>query len=206
MSLNKSTLLKVCAAAAIAACAAPAAMAQAASAPAASPAKKELIAKVLQLQQPAVEALARTALQQPVGNLMQGAGAALQNQVPADKREAVAKAIEADVKKFVEETTPVLRNAALKLAPSTIGTMLDERFTEEELRQLVAILDSPVNKKYLQMGGEMQSVLGQKLMAEVGPGLETKFIALRNNVAKQLGITPPAAASKPAAGSAPAKK
>ncbi|MEJ6002843.1 hypothetical protein [Paucibacter soli] len=204
MSLNTS-LLKICAAAVIAACAVPA-LAQSASAPASSPAKKELIAKVLQLQQPAIEGLARGVLQQPIGNLMQGAGAALQNQVAPEKREATAKAIEADIKKFVEENTPVLRNAALKLAPSTIGNMLDERFTEDELRQLVAILDSPVNKKYVQMGGDMQSALGQKLMAEVGPGLEGKFNALRASVAKQLGISPPPAASKPATGSTPAKK
>lgn len=204
MSLNKTSLLmKICAAAVIAACATPA-LAQSASAPASSPAKKELIAKVLQLQQPGIEGLARSVLQQPIGNLMQGAGAALQNQVAPEKREATAKAIEADIKKFVEENTPVLRNAALKLAPTTIGTMLDERFTEDELRQLVAFLDSPVNKKYAQMAGDMQSALGQKLMAEVGPGLEGKFNTLRNNVAKQLGISPPPAASKP--GSAPAKK
>lgn len=205
MSLNKTSLLKICAAAVIAACAVPA-LAQAASSSASSPAKKELIAKVLQLQQPAIEGLARGVLQQPIGNLMQGAGTALQTQVAPEKREATAKAIEADIKKFVEENTPVLRNAALKLAPTTIGTLLDERFTEDELRQLVAILDSPVNKKYVQMGGDMQSALGQKLMAEVGPGLEGKFNALRTSVAKQLGISPPPAASKPATGSAPAKK
>ena len=62
--------------------------AQPASGAAASAAKKELVQKVLKLQQPSVENLARNLVEQPAGQLMQAAGRALQTQVPADKREA----------------------------------------------------------------------------------------------------------------------
>lgn len=173
-----------------------------------SPAKKELIAKLGVIQQPGVEALSRNILQQPLAQLMQGAGAALQ-QVPADKREATAKAMEAEIKKFVDENTPMMRDRALKLAPSTVGVMLDERFTEDELRQLLNWLESPVSKKFSQVNNELQKALADKLLAEAGPTLDTRFKALQATLAKILGITPaPAASATPPATSkpAPAKK
>ena len=68
--------------------------------------------------------------------MMQAAGQRAAAQVPADKREAIGKAIEADVKKYVEEATPLVRERAVKLAPSTIGAVLEEKFTEDELKQL----------------------------------------------------------------------
>ncbi len=202
----KLQTLKTLAAATLLACASHTALAQASAAPAptpSSPAKKELVAKVLQLQQPGYEALGRSLLQQPVGNLMQGAGQALQ-QLPADKREATAKAIEADIKKFVDETVPMMRDRAVKLAPSTVGAILEERFTEDELKQLVTWLESPVNKKYAQLGGEMQKALAEKLVAETRTTIETRLKTLEQSVIKQLGITPKPAASAPAPAPAPA--
>ncbi|MDN3920201.1 DUF2059 domain-containing protein [Roseateles violae] len=169
-----------------------------------SPAKKELIAKLMVLQQPGVEQLSRVLLQQPLGPLMQQAGQALQ-QVPADKREATAKAMEAEIKKFVDDNAPMMRERALKLAPSTVGTLLEERFSEDELRQLVAWLESPVSKKFGQINGELQKALTDKLLADAGPILQPRFQTLQQNLAKQLGLPPaPNASSTPAPSAKPA--
>jgi len=174
--------------------------AQGAAAGASSPAKKELIAKLLVVQQPGIDTLSRTILQQPLGGLMQGAAGALQ-QMPAEKREATAKAVEAEVKKFVEENGSMLRERATKLAPSTIGVLLDERFSEDELKQLLAWFESPVNKKFNQISGELQKSLTEKLLADTGSTLDTRFKALQQTVAKQLGVS-----AKPASAPAPASK
>lgn len=172
------------------------------TAPASSPAKKAQVAKLVQLHQPAFEALGQSLLQAPVGNLMQSAAAALR-QMPAEKREVAAKAIEADIKKFVDETAPILRERATKAAPETIGKLFDERFTEEELAQLITWLESPVNKKYSQLSGEMQKQLAEKVVADSRSTIETRLRSLEQSVMKHLGIQP-----KPAnaAASAPAKK
>jgi hypothetical protein len=125
------------------------AQATGASAPAplpSSPAKKELVQKILVVQQPLIEAMARRLVEQPAVNMMQEAGRALQ-QMPPEARDPAGKSIEADVRKFVDESTPIVRDRAVKLAPSTLGTLLEERFTEDELKQLLAWLDSPLNKK-----------------------------------------------------------
>ena len=78
----------------------------AASAIPSSPAKKELVQKLMVLQQPGIEGLARNLVEQPAMAMLQAAGRALPN-IPADKREAAGKTIEADIKKYVDEATPV---------------------------------------------------------------------------------------------------
>ncbi len=161
-----------------------------------SAAKKELVARVLQLQQPGIEAMARTLAEQPALRLMQQAGAALQR-LPAERREAVARDIEADLRKYADEAVPIVRDQAVKLAPSTIGALIEERFTEDELRQIIALLESPVNRKFQSLAPEMQRSLGEKLIGETRAAVEPKVRALEQTVAKRLGVTPPAAASAP---------
>ncbi len=178
--------------------------------------KKELVQKVLLLQQPMIENIARSIVERPAGQLMQAAGQALQTQVPPEKCEAVGKAIEADVRKFVEEATPIVRERALKLAPSTLGVAMEEKFSDEELRQLIAWLDSPLNKKFQQVGPEIQNNFVQKLAADAGPLIDPKLQALQQKVrgtfsgaegAAPAGGTSGTAAKPPAAvASKPASK
>jgi hypothetical protein len=165
-------------------------------------AKKELVAKVLLLQQPAIEQAAQALAERPALQMLQQAGMALQQQVPADKREAVAKEIQAEAKKYADEAVPLVRERAIKLAPSTIGALLEEKFSEDELKQLIAIIESPVNRKFLQLGGEMQNALIDKLVAETQGVVEPKVRALEQAIGKRLAQAAPAAA--PAAPAAPA--
>ena len=170
-----------------------------------SPAKKELMQKLMVLQQPGIENVARNLVEQPAVAMMQAAGRALQG-IPAEKREAAGKTIEADIKKYVDESVPIVRDRAVKLAPSTIGVTMEEKFTEDELKQLVAWLESPVNKKYTQLGPEIQASFTQRLVAEARPTIEPKIQALETQVRATLGV-PSAAASEPAPKAAtPAKK
>lgn len=163
-----------------------------------SPAKKELVAKLLQVQQPAFEQAARGLVERPAAQMMQDAGRFLQQQVPADRREAIGKQIEADVRRYVDETVPLVRERAIKLAPSTIGAQLEQKFTEDELRQLLAWFESPVNKKFQQSSGEMQNEFLQKLVADSRPVVEPKIKQLEQSVRGALGATAPdAAASAP---------
>ena len=174
-----------------------------------TPAKKELVAKIIKLQHPAFDNMARKLVQEPLVPLMDSADGALQSRVSADKREAVAKAIQADARKYVDETVPIVRDRAIKLAPSVAGPMLEEKITEDELKQIVAMLESPVLAKFQAAGGELQRALVEKVVAETRPQVEAKFRALEDATAKRLGVPTNAAAAaangKPAA-PAPAKK
>lgn len=156
------------------------------SAPA-SAAKKELVAKLVKLQQPGIEALARTLALQPAARMQQQAGAVIQTRVAPDKREALIKELDADFKKYADEAVPLARDRAIKLAPSTMGKVLEDQLSEDELRQVIAIVESPVYAKYIQLGGEQQKALGEKLAAELRPTIEAKLKTLDQSLTKRLG-------------------
>lgn len=155
-----------------------------------SPAKKEAVAKILKLQQAGIEAMARDLVKQPATELLVQAGQYLQTQVPAEKREEIAKGMQADGDKYMSELYPVVRGRALQLAPTTIGALLEEKFTEDELKQVVAIMESPVYAKFQALGGDMQRALVAKLVPEVRPQIGPKLRALDESLAKRLGVNP----------------
>ena len=161
----------------------------------ASASKKDSIARILKLQRPGIEAMAHGLVEQPALELLNSAGDALPSRVPKDKQESVAKDIQADARKYVEEASPVVRDRAVQLAPSTIGAMLEEKFTEDELKQIVAIIESPVYGKFQAMGDDMQKSLIEKVVADTRPTIEPKVRALEASIAKRLGVTPGGAGS-----------
>jgi hypothetical protein len=167
-----------------------------------SPAKKDLIARILKLQQPAIEALTIGVLSRPVNELAAKAAPALRN-VPEAKREAVAKQIDADLRKFMDDNGPGLVDKGKVLVPQTMGVALDEKFTEDELKQLVAWLESPVSKKFAESAQDLQTIYTKKLIDDNGKQLDEKFTALQQNVAKQLGMDGGPAAPASGAKAAP---
>lgn len=174
-----------------------------------SPAKKELVQKVLALQKQSLEAMGNALVGQVSNRVLQAAGQAASRAAP-DKREALGVDIKADVRKFYDETAPVVREQAVKLGPTLIGSALEEKFSEDELKILITWLESPVNRKFQEFAGEMQRQLQQKLVAETRPTLETKLKALDQSIAKRLteaGVpTAARSASAPASRPAAAKK
>ena len=169
-----------------------------------SAAKKELVQRLMRLQQSDVEGFARSVVERPAAQMMRQAGAALQQQGAAqDKREAASRAIEAEVKKYVEEAYPLVRERAVRLAPSTLGAALEEKFSEDELKQLLAWLESPVNKKF-QTLGPVRNAFVQKVLAESVAAVDPKVGALDARIRVILGV-PPANQAPASSGSPPAR-
>jgi len=182
------------------------------AAPAAAQSKKELVNRILLLQQPGIEALARGIAEQPAMRIAQAARLHLQN-IPADKREATFKAVDADLKRYVDETVPLVRDRAIKLAPGTLGTELETNFNEAELKQLIDWLESPVIKRFQQLSPQIERTLIERLVNDTRGQVEPKLKALEVSVSKHLGLpppqaagagAPPGAAGVPAAAGAPA--
>ncbi len=164
----------------------------------ATAAKKGLAARIVKLQKPGIDMVARQLVEQPALQILQQANTVMQQRVAPDRRQAVAADIQADARKYAEDLAPLVREKATKLAPGVIQPMLEEKFSEDELKQLIAIIESPVNRKYQAMGPELQRALGQKLVEEMKPALEPRLKALAQSV--QGRLQPPAAASAPASG------
>ncbi len=173
----------------------------------ATPASRaELTARVLKLQQPAIEATARGLAEQPAAELMERAGAALQARVAPERREAVGRDIRADVKKYLDEAVPLVQSRAVALAPAAITPLLDDKFTEDELRQLVAALESPALAKFQKLGADMQKALAERLVQETRATIDPKIAALEQSLTRRLGLgggSSPKAAPKPAKPASP---
>jgi uncharacterized protein len=177
------------------------------AAPAHAQNKKELVAKVVQLHMQGIENVGRVIAGQTSQQMLQAAGQALPR-VAADKREAVGKEIQDDVKKFYDEVEPLLKKRAVELAPATVGAAYEEKFSEDELKVVIAWLESPVSKKYAQMDRDQGNALAEKVVADTRPTIEPKLKALEATVAKRLGVPAEGGASAPkaAAPAAPKKK
>jgi len=173
---------------------------------ASSPAKKELTQKLLKLRQGDFEGLGQQIAGQIVTPVGHQASAFLQANVPPERRDATAKEIQMEFNKFGNEVGPLLGERAVKLAPSVVGPVLEEKFTEEELKQVIAVLESPGFRKYLQLAPELQRTLGQKLVADTQTLVEPKIRALEKTLNAKLNAAVPAAkapsAPKQAASSA----
>ncbi len=166
-----------------------------------SPAKKELVSKLVRLQQPGIENLARSLVEEPAAILLERASQVVAARVPADKQDALGKDVQGDVQKYLNDTVPQVRSRAVALAPSTIGSLLEQKFTEDELRQVIAVLESPAFAKYQQLSSEMQQALQSKLVAETRSTVGPRVQALEKSIGDRL-----AAAQGPASGNAPAAK
>jgi uncharacterized protein len=165
--------------------------------------KKPLVARVLKSQQPLIEGIARGLVERPALDMLGRADAVLSTSVPADKRDAVAQGIQGDVKRYMDDVGPGVRSRAVALAPQTIGLLLESKFSEDELKQLAAFLESPAYAKFQQLGGDMQKSLLEKLVAETRAGVEPKVMALDQAIGKRLNAAVPAS---PPPAAAPAAK
>ena len=177
--------------------------AQTAATPAspASPAKKELVQKLLTLQHPGFEGLARSLTQQSIAQLAQQASAVLQSRVAPEQRDALAKDVQAEFVKYGDDVGPLLQDRVLKLAPDVVGPVLEEKLSEDELKQVISALESPGFRKYMQLTPELQRALGQKLVADTQAQVEPKLKALEQSVTKKFAAAG-AGATAPVAGPA----
>lgn len=171
-----------------------------------TPAKKELVARILKAQQPGIEAMARELTKEPASELMSQAGEFLQTQVPADKREALARGLQQDADKYMNEVFPLVRAGAIRLAPTTIGAVLEEKFSEDELKQVAQIMESPVYVKYQGLGNDMQNALIAKLVPELKSQVDAKIRALDESIAKRFGVQPALGGGQAPAAAAPAAR
>lgn len=119
--------------------------------------------------------------------------------LPEAKQQAAVAAIEAELKKFNEDALKLITAQAAKVRANGLVAAYAERFSEDELKQLVALMEAPVFKKYQAAAPELVNVY----LKAIGDGTRTDVVA-RSKVfdaaaAKIVG-------SAPAAPVAPAKK
>jgi hypothetical protein len=156
----------------------------AAGAQAVSPEKQKLIDHLLTLWH--VEETALVMVQRPAVRAMEQSRVVLQGRVSAPKQEATLREVAADVQKYVDEATPLARASAVKLKAPTLAPILAQNFNEDELKQLIALLESPVRKKFEQLTPQMEKAFGEKVAADAGPAIDPMLKAMTESVGLKL--------------------
>src|SRR6478752_1849323 len=77
--------------------------------------KAALVKQFIDLQRPGIEVLARVLVEDSSAQIAQAGSGYLQTQVPAEKREAAAKAADAELKKYFDDAYPYVRDKAVAL-------------------------------------------------------------------------------------------
>jgi uncharacterized protein len=159
-------------------------VASAAHAQTAAPAdaeKQKLIDQIIASWHP--ENAVLMAAQRPANAAMEQSRVALeQKQLPKEKVEAALKDILVDVQKYVDTVNPLVINSARKNMNSTVAPLLAQNFSTDELKQLLALLQSPVKAKFEKVIPQADQALGKKIQDDVGAEIN-KDIGTMNQAA-----------------------
>ncbi len=145
-----------------------------------SAAKLALVQRVL-TKMP-MEGVGMAMLQTPVAEALRQARSLLQGRVSEEKQEATMKEINADAAKFWAEAGPVVRASTQQQVDASIAPLLAQRFSEDELRALIVLLESPVKAKFEALLPEIQKTLGEGVSKATGPQINPKLSELQQHI------------------------
>ncbi|MBV8123244.1 MAG: hypothetical protein JO370_04075, partial [Paucibacter sp.] len=177
-------LLAACASAAMMTAQAQTAAAPASpSAPAVSPndPRLPLVQRLLELWH--VENVAITMVQRPAITTVEQAKMALQGRVSDEKQLRVMKDIAPDVQKYIDDATPIVKADAHQVVKETLTPLLLQNFNETELKQIIALLESPVKKKFEELVPSMEKALGERVVKDCA----TQITPLMQTMAQNVG-------------------
>ena len=148
------------------------------------PSKQALVQRVLDKM--GLESVGLQMLQTPVADMLRQSRVVVQSRVPADKQDALMKDITAEATKFVEQEAPALRTSTHAIVQSSVAPLLAQKFSEDELKQLAGILESPVLAKFETIVPEMKRAVGENVARAQGAQIQPKMTELQNRVGLKL--------------------
>ena len=148
------------------------------------PAKQALVQRVLDKM--GLESVGLQMLQAPVADMLRQSRVVVQSRVPADRQEATMKDITAEATKFVEQEAPGLRTSTHAIVQSSVAPLLAQKFSEDELKQLAGILESPVLAKFEGVVPEMKKAVGENVAKANAAQIQPKMTELQNRVGLKL--------------------
>jgi hypothetical protein len=135
------------------------------------------------------------------GPLVQQIGPRIDQTVPQANRDTARKELNDALNAHLDDILKLLRERAPVVRIKSMAPMYEQRFTTEELRQLVQIFESPVLKKHQQVEGEIVQKMVQDIVADTEKTVGDKsqaFLKKADEILAKNGATAPKAAPAPA--------
>ncbi len=161
--------------------------APAAALPAPDPEKQKLIDRILAKVHPENGIL--QAVQRPAVDAMQKSMIAMQTaHVPKERMDKTMKEIGVEVQKYVDTATPIVTASARKYTNQTVGPILAQNLSTDELRQLAVYFESSAHEKFDKLVPQLETTIGQKVQADVSAEIDKDIQAMTESVGTKLRI------------------
>lgn len=172
--------------------------------------KLEWATKAVTLQQgPELERLVGQLADSATQDILQNWGPKLQD-VPPAKMEQAKEGLNAELKKYFDDVSKTINSKVSKVSNNALIPAYMERFSLDELKQLVAFFESPAIKKYQSAAPELGSLFVKQLIDETSTDVIARTRQFDDAATKIVGAAPankaPTAASNADKNKPPAKK
>lgn len=170
--------------------------------------KLEWATKAVALQQgPELERLIGQLAESSSQDLVQSWGVKLRADVPKAQIEKAAENLNVELKKYNDDVSKIIKNKVNKASADSLIPIYMERFSLDELKQLVAFFESPAVKKYQLAAPELGNVFVNQLIMETRADVTARAKLFDDAATKIVGAAPRApAAVTPATAPAAADK
>ena len=109
------------------------------------------------------------------------------NRLPAARQKSAASQLDIELKKFNDENIRLIRSRNDRISLDVLVPAYAEKFTTEELRQLITFLESPVIKKYYAANPQLANLLAQKLVDATRADVENRIKAFDAKAERIIG-------------------
>ncbi len=173
--------------------------------------KLEWATKVVALQQgPELERLVGQLADSATQDILQNWGPKLQSNVPPAKMAQAKEGLNTELKKYFDDVSKTINSKVSQVSSSALIPAYMERFSLDELKQLVAFFESPAIKKYQSAAPELGSLFVKQLIQETNADVIARTRQFDDAATKIVGGAPankaPAAAPNADKSKPPAKK
>ena len=173
--------------------------------------KLEWATKVVTLQQgPELERLVGQLADGATQEVLQNWGPRLQSEVPKAKLQQATDDLNTELKKYYADVTNAINSKVSKVSADALIPAYMERFTLDELKQLVAFFESPAIKKYQVSAPELGNLFVKQLIEATQADVTNRVRQFDDAATKIVGAAPapkaPAAAASPDKSKPPIKK
>ena len=168
--------------------------------------KLEWATKAVALQQgPELERLVNQLADSASQEILQSWGPKLQANVPKEKMEAARKSLNTELVSYFDDVSKLISARTGKISTDALIPAYMQRFTLDELKQLVAFFESPAVKKYQLAAPELGNAFVQQLVEATRADVTARSKRFDDAATKIVGDAPAAAAPKEKSKPAPKK-
>lgn len=162
--------------------------------------KLEWATKAVALQQgPELDRLIGQLAESSSQELVENWGNKLRAQVSKAQFDTSAESLNAELKKYNDDVSKIIKNKVNKASTDSLIPAYMERFSQDELKQLVAYFESPVVKKYQAAAPALGNIFVNQLIMETRVDVTARAKKFDEAATKIVGTAPkaPAAATVP---------